>query len=75
MKFNEDKITIVTRDLNGKRSVVEFESNCAVLNWIECGELDDEDEILIVAQGGICLYSALGQSIPLCADDLTGFFA
>ena len=75
MKFNENKITIVTRDVNGKRSVVEFDNEAAVLRWINDGYLDEEDEILIVAQGGICLYSALGTDYPLSIDDLTGFFA
>ena len=75
MKFNENKITIVTRDINGKRLALEFANEAAVLGWIDNGYLDEDDEILIVAQGGICLYSALGNNIPLYIDDLTGFFA
>jgi hypothetical protein len=75
MKFNENKITIVTRDINGKRSIVEFDNESAVLRWLNAGSLDEEDEVLIVAQGGICLYSALSAQYPLTEDDLAGFFA
>lgn len=75
MKFNENKITIVFRDINGKRMIVEFDNEAAVLRYVSQGLLDEEDEVLIVAQGGICLYSALGADYPLSLDDLTGFFA
>lgn len=67
-------ITIVTRDINGKRSIVEFENEAAVLRWVDEEGIGEDDEILIVSQGNLCLYSALGKVDPLCIDDLTGFF-
>ena len=73
--FIDEKIVIVSRDVNGKRTTILFDNEAAVLNWVQKGCLDEEDEILIVAQGNLCLYSALGADYPLSIDELTGFFA
>ena len=73
--FKEDKITIIYRDVNGKREIIEFDNEASVLSFIDEENLSEEDEILIVAYGHLCLYSALTASYPLDIDDLTGFFA
>jgi type VI protein secretion system component Hcp len=69
----EDEIFIVIRDINGKRDTFEFDNNYAVLSWAD-NYLTEDDEILIVAQGNLCLYSGLQSSEGLTCDDLTGFF-
>lgn len=67
-------ITIVLRDVNGNRcrwSFLNEEQACKA-----CLEsLTDEDEILVVAQGGVCLYSALNHDHTLSVGDLAAFFA
>lgn len=69
----EEKIFIVVRDINGKRDTFEFDNNYAVLSWAD-NYLTEDDEILIVYQGNLCLYSGLQSSEWLTCDDLTGFF-
>ena len=70
----EGKIIIVIRDVNGNRDIIEFDNEYAVYEWAWSGKVTKEDEILIVAQGNLCLYSALMATYVLTADDLTGFF-
>ena len=70
----EEKIIIVLRDVNGERNTIEFDNEYAVYEWAWSGRLTKEDEILIIAQGSLCLYSALMASYVVTADDLTGFF-
>ena len=71
-----ENILIVVRDINGKRENLQFESRHAVLRWAK-EVMTEEDEILIVAQDGLCLYSGLQDSAGpmLTCDDITGFFA
>lgn len=71
MKY--EQIQITTRDTNGKRSIVDCNGRHAAMKYAQT--LTDEDEILIVSQDGMCLYSALQSDNALTADDLTGFFA
>ena len=70
----EDKIIIVVRDVNGKRDVIEFDNEYAVYEWAWSGKFTVEDEILIIAQGNLCLYSALMSDYVLTAYDLMSFF-
>lgn len=71
----DEKITIIVRDINGKRDTIDFPTRSLLLRWAE-DEMDEDDEILVVAQYGLCLYSALQSpdQPSLTCDDLTGFF-
>lgn len=76
MELEESKepISILVRDCNGKRTNLVFNTRNQILNWAEKYMLED-DEILVITQGNICLYSGLGSDIGLTCDDITGFFA
>ena len=65
-------IRILLRDVNGQRVWYEFDTEAEAYQF--AGTICDEDEILIVAQGPMCLYSQLMAQHPLTAEDLTGFF-
>lgn len=71
----EDTIRFHIRDCNGRRDILEFRNEAEVLRWAE-EDMVEDDEILLITQGSICIYSGL-QSDPmmkLTAEDLTGFF-
>lgn len=72
----EAPILIHTRDCNGRRDIIECRNNDEVLHWAE-EEMSEEDEILLITQGGICIYSGLqaDPTLTLTSDDITGFFA
>jgi C4-type Zn-finger protein len=72
--LSDNKITIVIRDINGKRDVITFDNESSVLDWVNSDGLWEEYEILIVSQGNFCLFSALSSANALTIDDLTGFF-
>lgn len=74
--FSEDAIRIHTRDCNGRRNVLKFRNHADVLHWAE-EEMSEDDEILLITQGGICIYSGLqaDPTLTLTRDDITGFFA
>ena len=65
-------IIITIRDPN--RNTIVCKNYSELINAIDNREIADDDEILIVIQDNICLYSALGASHPITIDDLTGFF-
>lgn len=71
----DETIRILVRDCNGKRDTLEFSNPAAVYHWAET-EMTDDDEILVITQGDVCLYSGLQADprLTLTADDLTGFF-
>lgn len=71
-----DPIRIQVRDCNGRRSTLEFRTHDQVLRWADEDMLED-DEILVITQGNICLYSSLqaDPTMALTPDDITGFFA
>ena len=71
---SEENISITVRDINGKRQVIEFSNHSSVVAWAN-EALSEDDEILLVTQDGVCIYSALGCDHTLSANDLTGFFA
>lgn len=65
-----DRVTIVARDVNGKREVYEFDSWDAV----DVSGKDESEEILLILVGDICIYSKLAHTwIPW--DVVSGFFA
>ena len=71
-------VTIITRDINGKRIKHEYlwDSVCNFVRGhggIEAN-IHDDDEILLILVDGICIYSGLTGD-PIDWDDVTGFFA
>lgn len=68
-----EEVVIVTRDINGRRT-------CHYLQWDEvCSYIDkneslQDEEILMVIAGGVCVYSGL-QHDGIVWEDLVGFFA
>lgn len=73
-----EEVTIITRDVNGKRIKLEYSwgSVCHFINGhggIEAN-IRDDDEILLILVDGICIYSGLTGD-PITWDDVTGFFA
>lgn len=67
-------VDVVVRDINGKRKRMHFQTRDALLAAASRGCISDEDEILLVYAGCMCIYSALGATEELTVDDLTGFF-
>ena len=71
-------ITITFRDINGKRQEISQQTPSlmyhALYEAIEKEIITDEDEILLVVQDNMCLYSALCVIQPITIDDLLGFF-
>ena len=67
-------INITIRNSNGKRIVIEGENESVIYKKINRFNITEEDEILLVSQDGMCLYSALGSDHSITIDDLTGFF-
>lgn len=66
-------VTIILRDVNGKRYRWSFKNEQQAYKAC-CEDISEEDEILVVVQDGVCVYSAL-QSDAITAEDLVGFFA
>ena len=52
------KVTIVTRDANGKREVYKFDSQDAV----DVTGKDESEEFLLILVGAICVYSKLAHT-------------
>lgn len=71
---DDDEITILIRDCNGNRTKLVFQSHADVLHWAD-DVMTEEDEVLYIAQGGLCVYSGLQSDVQLTCDDITGFFA
>lgn len=69
----EDKIIITVRDINGNRETLKFKNRHEVLVWAD-NYMDEDIEVLVVAQGNLCLYSGLQSDVMLTCDDITGFF-
>ena len=67
-------ITVTIRDTNCKRITLEGVSESSILEKINRFGLTENDEILLVTQNGMCLYSALGTNYVLTADELRRFF-
>lgn len=71
--FDRREIIIVTRDINGARNELCFESREALLAANPM-LIDDETDVLLVVWGGVCVYSGLDcVDIPTW-DTLVGFF-
>lgn len=69
-------VSMLVRDCNGKRMTLTFTNISQILHWAE-EEMIEDDEILLITQGNICIYSGLqaDPTLALTADDITGFFA
>lgn len=73
--IDDQKVTVLTRDINGKRTMLAYDT------WGDCCskvglDINDEyDEILAVFLGDVVLYSQLAAEVPISVDALTGFFA
>lgn len=72
----EDIIRFHIRDCNGHRDILEFRNEAEVLRWAE-KDMSEDGEILLITQGGICIYSGLqaDPTLTLTSDDITGYFA
>lgn len=68
-----EEVVIVTRDINGGRTChyLQWDAVCSYFNKNE--SLQDE-EILMVVAGGVCVYSELSHG-EIIWEDLVGFFA
>lgn len=67
-------ITILFRDINGKRFHMAFE-NVVEFRSFDWSQYDDENyEILMVEWGRYCIYNALSND-RIVVGDLIGFFA
>ena len=66
-----EEVTIVTRDINGKRTDHHMRWD-GVCKYIQ-ENFTDEDEILLVIVEDYCIYSLLND--PITREDLIGFFA
>lgn len=70
----ENPVTMLVRDCNGKRYTLTFTNISQILHWADEDMLED-DEVLLITQGNICIYSGLQGDTMLTCDDITGFFA
>lgn len=69
-------ISVTIRDTNGVRSTSTFRGpNDLIKALVNDGWLTEQDEILIVGQDGMCLYSALCSIDALSVEDLIRFFS
>lgn len=68
-----EEVVIITRDINGRRTYhsLQWDSVCSYID--ENDSLQDE-EILMVVSGGVCVYSGLSHG-EIIWEDLVGFFA
>lgn len=68
-----NEVTIITRDINGKRIVHSYPTwDKAVVNP---ENMDSEEEILLVLVGNICVWSQLGCEWSITWGEVAGFFA
>ena len=73
-----EEVVIITRDINGKRRTLEYlwDDVCVFIRG-HGGlkfNIHDDDEILLIAINGMCVYSSL-TSPAITWEDVTGFFA
>lgn len=73
--MDEKTISVVLRDINGKRTEQTFRGVNGFQQYDWSHHADDE--ILLVVWGEHCVYSALADSSidGISIDELTGFFA
>lgn len=67
-------VSMLVRDCNGKRMTLTFTNTSQIMHWA-AEDMCEDDEVLMITQGNICLYSGLGDAPWLTGDDITGFFA
>lgn len=73
--LDERPVTIMFRDINGKKESYLFPNSAAVYECLsDDKEYFENDEILLVQIGESVVYSALAHQ-PIDFEDLLGFFA
>lgn len=71
-KIEQEPIIVLIRDVNGRKTQIEFSSWDAIT---DIGSyISEDDEILMVYVGDNCVWCGLWRE-PITVDDLTGFFA
>ena len=74
--MDDQKIVILARDINGERNAYKFENRRALYEWVNSDKRpDNTDEILLVLQDGVCIYSQLMSPYPILWEDICGFYA
>ena len=69
-------ISVTIKDANGVRSTSTFHRpNDLIKALVNDRWLTEQDEILVVGQDGMCLYSALCSINDLSIEDLVQFFS
>ena len=72
-------ITVTIRDINGKRKEISEQTHGlmhhTLIEALNDSTITGEDEILMVTQDHMCLYSALGNDHPIAIDEVIAFFA
>lgn len=69
-----ENVSIVVRDINGKRRRISLRL-CEVCSYInQWYEEFEQDEILMITVDNVCIYSQLASG-PITLEDVTGFFA
>ena len=71
--FESKPISILIRDINGKKTTLSYANSAAVCQYIH-EEIECIDEILMVAVGEQIIWTSLGADSAITVDDLTGFF-
>lgn len=73
--IDDQKVTVLIRDINGKRTILTYDTWEACHSQVGLDINDEYDEILLVRLGDVVLYNQLTEEVPISVDDLTGFFA
>jgi hypothetical protein len=66
-------VEILVRDCNGKKINLIFTSRTQFLNWVD-NEMLEDDEILLVAKAGECLFSELQVRAEADIDEIAEVF-
>ncbi len=72
--YDNQSITILTRDINGSRTTLSYADRCTCYAQVDT-DIGEEDEILLVCIGDKVIYSQLADGGRIDAEDLLGFFA
>lgn len=69
----DDEITVCVLRRDEEHHLT-FETRDEILNWAD-DNMDDNDIVLSIMQGDVCVYDGMEDDIQLFCDDITGFFA
>lgn len=70
---NDYEVTLIIRDINGRREIIKCHWN-EVANFVDHLGNPDDYEILLVYAYGVCIYSSLAHG-EIDWDDIVGYFA